>query len=134
MNEFFGRWGTLPDCEVNNFPNVTLGELRHHFFAEHPVGHGRTLNYLGLEQLVNQHHQHLHNLSKKLMMIIECSITEQGSFRIKSSSLFDYNENNARSFIISFWENPDQEKRNYRSGTKSLSYTSRKARTQKHKI
>lgn len=44
---------------MHDLPDVALGELRDHFLAKDPVSNGGALNDLGLEELVNQHNQHL---------------------------------------------------------------------------
>ena len=49
----------LLDGKMHNLPDVALGELWDHLLAEDPVGDGRALHDLSLEQLVDQNYQHL---------------------------------------------------------------------------
>ena len=50
---------SAPDGEMEHLPDVELGELWHHLLGEEPVGHGRALDDLRLEELVDQHDHHL---------------------------------------------------------------------------
>jgi hypothetical protein len=49
----------IPDGEMQHFPDVGLGEVRHHLLGEDPVGHRGALDDLSLQQLVHQNDHHL---------------------------------------------------------------------------
>lgn len=49
----------LLDGQMQYFPEIHFCEFAGHFLGEYPRGHRRAVDYLQLEQLIDQHHHHL---------------------------------------------------------------------------
>lgn len=49
----------LLDGQVKNLPQIHFGKLAGHLLGEYPGGHRRAIDYLQLEQFIDQHHHHL---------------------------------------------------------------------------
>lgn len=49
----------LLNGQMQDLPQVHLGELPRHLLGKYPIGDGGTLDYLSLEHLVHQHDHHL---------------------------------------------------------------------------